>query len=236
TIAEAIAAAKKYGRDGYTITVKLLKDLEEENVSVINNVTFDLNGHTLTATYFAAFYDSDVIDSTKDKSGRLIVAHNRIALPEDNVQMPICIAKDEDTGVCTYLFAEVTLKNMISNVNEDGFKITYAPKFGTDKNSANNDITKNLNSYLNSDNIENSHISFIVRLSWITNGIHDSQDFLFDDENVGSVYSNNKAMTLTLSGMKGYTDVIVSVIVVSETGVEMEEVAYIFNETATTNS
>lgn len=92
-------------------TVQLIKDSNEANavLTVLNGITLDLNGHTLTAYYaMTATVGSYIIDST-DGQGLLKVAKNNLVLA-DNTQLKIW--KEEENG---YRFAAVSFKTNLAS-------------------------------------------------------------------------------------------------------------------------
>jgi hypothetical protein len=66
-------------------TVVMLKDSVESVVYVFENMTLDLNGHTLVANYMSSF--GNIIDSSASNAGLLKVSPKRIVLQEKNKQL-----------------------------------------------------------------------------------------------------------------------------------------------------
>ncbi len=98
TVAGALLAA------GEDETVQMIKDSDESRtvVTVLNGITLDLNGHTLTAYYaMTATVGSYIIDSTNGQ-GLLKVAKNNLVMAA-NTQLKIW--KEEEQG---YRFATAT--------------------------------------------------------------------------------------------------------------------------------
>ena len=72
---------------GENETVLLLKDVSVAAVTVLENTTLDLNGKSLTATYMSCF--GNLIDSSADNSGLLVVPASHFMIREDNKQLPV---------------------------------------------------------------------------------------------------------------------------------------------------
>ena len=105
TVVSALLAAKE------NETVQLLKDSNEANavLTVLNGITLDLNGHTLTAYYaITATVGSYIIDSTNGQ-GLLKVAKNNLVMA-DNTQLKIWM--EEEIG---YRFAAVSFKTNLQS-------------------------------------------------------------------------------------------------------------------------
>ena len=69
-------------------TVKLLRNVNAgRQFAVYSGVTFDLNGKKLEAEYVTSF--GNIIDSSEENSGLLVVAKNKLMLQHDNEQLPI---------------------------------------------------------------------------------------------------------------------------------------------------
>ena len=215
TIAEAIEAGKKGD------TIKLLKDLEEENVSVINNVIFDLNGHTLTVTYFAAFPDAQVIDSNANKTGLLVVAPNRIELPENNLWMPVY------TGA-GYKFFDVTMNSKVEQRNEiNGFAVKFRPSLGsTEFNTA----------YLG-EGSDAAHLTIKILLTWTNSaGRLVTQVFEISDGLVKEAYANGSKNTMELefANVVDHPVISATLILESDTGVTVHGTTMNYTPVTTT--
>ncbi len=225
SIAEAVAVNVETGKGYGDVTdalnaaaagetVKMLMDYVETDIVIVNKgVTLDLNGKTLTASYLVAFNGNHVVDNSTDKAGLLKIAKNNISLPEDNAQMPVWTTDG-------YKFATMKLQHTVTEL-VDGFKIKYRPSFGTAFNVP----------YFADGAIDNG-IQIVIRLSWYDeeNGTNASQDFVFSEELVKSIYANGKAFTLTVNGISDMKNVNASLLVISETGVtSVNENVYTFN-------
>ena len=192
-------------------TVQLVADIEEMMVMVTKGITLDLNGHILTAGYLVAFNGNHVIDSAAEK-GMLKISANNISLSKNNAYMPVY-------NVDGYVFTTVKLQSIIKETAE-GFKVQYRPSLGTALNS------------LLADGARDNQLKLVIRLSWIdANGAEASQDFVFTEELVSEAYMTGKTLNLTVSGVEGYENIKVSLMVVSDTGVEISNQVYVYNPT-----
>ena len=103
--------------------VQLLEDINlEENtgVYVVNGVTLDLNGKTLTAKHASAFQGNHIVDSTNG-TGVLKIGKGYLLLQRDNAAMPIW------NGADGYVFTRHTKFQEMVNVGEGTMKYTFLP-------------------------------------------------------------------------------------------------------------
>ncbi len=201
TVADALAAAKS-GQ-----TVMLMTDATESIVMITKGVTLDLNGNTLTADYFVAFNGNHVVDNSTDKAGLLVIDKNNISLAVNNAQMPVWTTDG-------YKFATMNMTQYKEDANrmpEDGFAIKFKPSF-----------SKKFNDTYFADGAIDNGIKIVVRLTWYdeVNKIQASQDFVYNEDFVKEVYSENGAFSLIVSGISDMTNVNVSLYVISDIGVE----------------
>ena len=197
-------------------TVRLLADVEEIEVSINKGVTLDLNGYKLTANYVVAFTGNYIVDNSADSTGLLVVNKNNMALlslnPE-NAQLPVW---NEVDG---YHFFKLKQQQQFSGqVTQEQFVYMFRPS------------QTQFNKYMKNGAADNG-ISFKVRLSWTdSTGITGSKDFAFSDSLIGSVYENNRALTLTATGFASYLDKDLSVsYVVTSGAVSIESTPMLIN-------
>jgi hypothetical protein len=95
-------------------TVKILVDLMNETVvTVVPGVTLDLNGHTLKAMVVgASFVGSNIVDSSADNTGLLIVPEAALSLYIENEQLPVKTPEG-------YKFVEVSIRERLTYNSKD---------------------------------------------------------------------------------------------------------------------
>lgn len=109
-VSEALLAASE------NETIVLLEDTSGVLVSVPENVTLDLNDHTLEASYVTCY--GNVVDSSEENAGFLKVDENRFLIQKSNQQLPV---KSGDG----YAFYEVTKFN--TRYQEDRNRYVFQP-------------------------------------------------------------------------------------------------------------
>jgi len=186
-------------------SVILIQDVEETLVSVLADVTLDLNGNTLTASYMTCF--GDIIDSSEDNSGLLKVSSTRFLIQKNNAQLPV---KDGDG----YRFVDVLGFNQ--KVKE-GPKYIFQSLFEEDAHAlllAGQDITG---------------VTVMIRVSWTQSQGTRTQDFVFNDAMVKGFIDSygekeegkyGQQFALTLLGNTSITNLTFTAVVRSDTGVE----------------
>jgi len=209
-LTDALDAAELNGGD----TVQLIADVSTGMVMVVEGVTLDLNGNTLTAKYVASF--GNVVDNSDDNTGVLAVNANRFTAREDNDQLPVRTAEG-------YIFVELIGENkaLLAIDDETAVKIAFQPLVEPIAHEAL--IGGSATSYVN----------VVLRASWKNaSGEERTQDFVFPDINVANVFRSYDAETgkygrqfaLTLRNVNGnenVNDAQYEVYLVSGTGVEL---------------
>ena len=153
SVTEALADAK----DGETVT--LLADEEASVVVVPENVTLDLNGYKLKATYVACY--GALVDKSESNNGLLEVNANRFYIREDNKQLPVKTGEG-------YKFFEVTK-----------FRVGYSQaqsKYGFQLF-----VEEGAHGYIKK-GAEASGVTVNVHISWNSSNGKRSQDFVYSDE------------------------------------------------------
>lgn len=217
-VADGCAVTKN--GDWYTVTdfAKLLEgseDIKLESDVVMNNpVVFanngaekesrilDLNGHTLTATYFVAFSGADVIDTQTENKGRLIAEH--LSLAADNAYLPI----NTERG---YLFANIQFEKILKDYDAEAGTVTFHFWFG-ELESAVHALLK--------DGVSQNDVNLFVTVSWTSSDeMSTSRDFNYSDELIKTYFNaeTEQSFTLTLSGLNGVEDVCISAAMTSWT-------------------
>jgi hypothetical protein len=184
-------------------TVVLLQDASEFSITVLENTTLDLNGYTLTAAYVSSF--GDIIDSSADNTGLLVVPANRIFMQEDNAQLPVYIG----TG---YRFIEVLqIRTAILNGNEFAFAPYFEPAMQE----------------LLMGSSTSTGVTIEVAVSWKQKDGYRTQRFVFNDEFVQGYIDSYKPSTghygkmfsLTLKNAENYEELTFTAMIVSKTNV-----------------
>ena len=218
-IDEAMDAAES---KGYALTVKLNANTETRLVLIYENITLDLNGHILKADYLAAF-DGHIIDGSAEKTGMLVTRQNHVDFYAKNKQMPVWTGEG-------YVFTTVTLQIGDSNkVTSSDVTLSCKPWL-EEKGHIFNELLAN--------GAKDNQLSFVVRLEWVkineNTGIEDhvSQDFVFADKDIATMYSGTKGMKFTSSGLDKFEGMKVSLIVISDRGVENVLITYVLSNCA----
>lgn len=204
----SVADALTYAAEGDVI--KLTADVEEDTGLVLDpGVTLELNGHTLTVPYLAAFEGNNVVDNGETK-GSLVVAQNRLVLDKANTMMPIWDAENNAYVFVTVGKQQVIMKN---SVTADGFMFVLEPTF------------EGTNYFADALGCSDNNVEIIVRLAWETStGATVTQDFHYTNEHIQNAYSSgNTYLNVTVTGV-GNTEVFknltATTVIVSGTGAE----------------
>ena len=191
-------------------TVILLKDVTEKVITVFENTTLDLNGHTVATGYVSSF--GDIIDSSAENTGLLEVAPNRIMLRDENKQLPV---RDGDG----YRFVEVMRIETAYVAAEKMF--AFQPHFELsmlELMKQSQDLTG---------------VTIEVQVSWKENNGRRTQNFVYTDEFV-KIYLNSQTpgvdyygqmFTLILDSTDGFEDLTFTAVAVSNTGVSISSAA-----------
>lgn len=201
---ESVTDALFTASEGDTVT--LLKDEEVSIVSVIDDVTLDLNGHTLEASYVTCF--GNIVDESADNTGLLKVETKRFLIQDKNKQLPMKNGKG-------YQFFEVEKFNKAwqKELSRYSFQTCVEP-------SALELIMQGT---------EVTGVTVNVRVSWTQGDGLRTQDFTYNDELVNTFFgsykeaSNSyaKMFTLVLNGTSAFEELTFSAVMVSDTGVEI---------------
>ena len=206
TLEEALAAAA----DGDTVTL-LLDALYRTPFLVTKQITLDLNGKTLAASYVVFFKGADIIDSSISNTGLLQVAKDQIALDEDNAQLPVWNGEG-------FVFTEVKFQEKLDQTATGGKKFTLLPLFEEHVMQ------------LIADGALDNGIAIVVRLQWSSvdadgKTYYWSQDCVFDDELVPTVYLDANtdgkpdgafSLALGAADIKDITDMTFETVIVSD--------------------
>ena len=184
-------------------TVILLKDTTTQILSVYENATLDLNGHTLVANYVSGF--GHIIDSSADNTGLLNVPSKRFMIREDNEQLPVY----DGNG---YRFVEVLkIQTKMANTTKFVFQPCFEPGM-LELLKQGGDVTG---------------VKIQVLVSWKQREGYRTQEFAYNDTLLidflnsynASTDRYNKVFALTLTGAEAFEELTFSALIVSENGV-----------------
>ena len=190
-------------------TVQLLSDVTEANVMVYPDITLDLNGHVLTADYVAGFNRAHIVDNAG--GGKLVAAEPNVVLDEDNGMVPVY----DGTG---YIFTKAGFAiNLDEKYEGEGIKI----------NAVAYPVNMEAVELLKDGGADNS-IQIMIVLNWDDEQGTGSQQFVFTDEVVASVYSSNngtwdsysKMFSMIITGTESVENLSASIMLVSGTTTE----------------
>ena len=200
TVEEALAAAKS-GE-----TVMMVTNATTSMLSVLEGITLDLNGYTLTASYVVAFNGGNIVDNSESNAGRLAVDSKRIVLSESNKQLPV----KTESG---YMFADIIKCNTaVQTKTLNGDKFVFQPWIELTAHEALKQGS------------ETSDVNLLVRVNWTENGNERTQLFTYSDDILNALLNSwngskyTKMLTLTLTGLDTYVGVTYEVIIASDTG------------------
>ncbi len=187
-------------------TILMLKAAVESVLLVREDITLDLNGVELTASYVAAFNGSNVIDSAENK-GLLVAEQNRVMLQETNKQAPVYNGEG-------YVFADVKFAIGTGVGVNEALRVNFLPA-----------PIKEIVDLLK-DGVSDNGVQIVLQLSWKQDNGVSYQDFVYNEEMIQTVYENAtgaledypKAFYLDLANIEGFEDLTAQVKIVSETG------------------
>ena len=212
SIDDAIAAA------GDNDVITLQADINYDNVLyLMNNAKIDLNGHTLTALGVSVFSDGGSIFDSSETKGLLAVPNGYLIMNgSENDMLPIW--NEDGTG---YLFVEVEAKNMMSAIDEDSFKIVFRPEFDS-VNAAD----------FFADGAPDNGITLSVQIKCIRDEqVVETLGFTAPESTIQSIYTNNKAMSLTVNGAgTNFDSYEIAILLTSDTGVVFSQVIGSFSQ------
>ena len=206
TAHDGLLAAK----DGETVQMLVSSDEEQTGLWIDGDIMLDLNGKVLHTNNVVGFGNYHVVDNSEENTGLLKVARNRVVLNSTNKQLPIW------NGVNGYVFSDFTFQQMTVAM-EDGvtFYSLTIPNLS-------------ILQYL-ADGAEDNGISVKVRMTWTAGNGTSEQEFTYYDTDVANVLGSydeeqgkfTQAFYADITGINNITDLKISVVVVSDTGVEI---------------
>lgn len=200
TVEEAFAAATSG-------TIKLLGDVTVGNLILNSNVTFDLNGYTLTANVLLLLKNAVIIDGGEDCTGG-----GCLKIDKDNLVYAFGEEKQIISvwnGTDGYIFTKVTFQQISNDRGGGTVQYIFLPSF------TNTEVT----ALLANGGLDNG-LKIKVKLTW-NNGTS-QQFYTFDEELLKLVYdgSGNRAFQLTVTGIAGIPDIAASPVVAADTGAQ----------------
>ena len=200
-VSDALSAA------GSGETVLLLKDCSDDMAMVPSGRTLDLSGKTLTTEYLSAFNNSNVIDSS-DHAG--LLACSNVTLNKDNSQMPV------KTEGGYKLFTITAWQRYGKRTNDtDHLHMQTRPYPGTVLDHA-------LNYTYLGNGSTTAGISLEAKLTYRNSqGSFSHTSFVYNDDHCRQVYDGvgANAFYVDFTGMDKLTDVSLTTVITSETGV-----------------
>ncbi len=179
---KTLEAAVEAADDGDTIVV--INDLAVISTVVVDkDVTIDLNGYKLTATYVAAdFANANIIDSSEENTGLLVVAEGNVNFAMSNKQLPV---KTPDG----YRLADTNVRLKIAK-NTDGIRVTTGLMGDSDLMIA---------EPIKAHGLQDVQVQFRIKLEW-TGGGDDkiTQYFRYKES------THNTAVDNWTSNVRGY--------------------------------
>ncbi len=213
---DAVAMNKRTGEVYETVTeacmdantgdfIVLLKDADEDIITITAGLFLDLDGHKLTTRYCSCF--GNIVDYSEDNTGTLVVPETGFLIQKTNKQLPV----KDGTG---YRFVDILKFN--EALQNEGSKYVFQPLFESAAHElllAGKDVTG---------------VTINVHVSWKQDQGTRTQNFVYsDDLATGFIESYKpatgnygKMFTLTLIGTENVTDLTFEAVVVSDTGVE----------------
>ncbi len=196
-------------------TVTIVNDAVIGNVTLPSRVTLDLNGKTLKVDSMVVFNGSKIIDSVG--GGFIEVPKDQLLLPVTTTDTIAIYVDSEDDSKSGYTFTAVTDQKSFENT-ETGFELIFRP-------SLNNDTETNKAFF--GDGAQDNALNFVVRLE-DTSG-NTIKEFIYKDSLIAEAYENNLGLKITVKNIpEKYEKIVVSYILISETGMECEINAGIF--------
>ncbi|MBQ5739938.1 MAG: hypothetical protein IIV78_05955, partial [Oscillospiraceae bacterium] len=181
TLAEALAAAEAAG--GGVVTLKA--DTTESMLALNGDVTLDLGGHSLTVDAIVNF-GGQVVDSSADKSGKIVCPQGMLMLSEDNDDLLVW------DGTESYFFTDIDQVLTQVDSGNGTYKVTFLPKFTQ---------LARIKALLADNGGEDNEVSIKVKLMWDGG----QKTLTYHDSMVQNVYSGN-AFTVTLTNYEAFIE------------------------------
>lgn len=220
TFEEALAAAKEGD------TIKLVADVYEPTMTLVLpvGVSLDLQTYKLTVLYLVGFNGSHILGDNYQNNGtaygQLVVAKNKVIMPneacavetENGIRYVMPIWDDENDCFVfgRFMINETGLETRGFFIDEENNRLRLQFKYKGNK-AAVQDFIEN--------GVSDNALRFIVRITWISEyGDEIVQDYKYSDEMV-IIGSGEKDFGIVFEGYKECTNITVTAMLVSSTGV-----------------
>ncbi|MBQ3182253.1 MAG: Ig-like domain repeat protein [Clostridia bacterium] len=208
-------------------TVKLVDDLcgdlSVENVLATTPGYLDLNGHILETNTISAGFSTHIIDTSVGNKGHLIVESENQKINPSNCDLPIYVA---------YTAADGTVKDAYRFF--DNIKLQQlTPEFTTDTATGSKFVSVTFRPIIDdtattkelfADGAADNHIKFgvVFKVTKADGTTSEMMHWICQDSLVKTVYTNNRAFMVTLTGIEAYQTITIGSVLISEDlGVEM---------------
>jgi hypothetical protein len=149
------------------------------------DVTLDLGGHSLTVDAIVNF-GGQVVDSSADKSGKIVCPQGMLMLSEDNDDLLVW------DGTESYFFTDIDQVLTQVDSGNGTYKVTFLPKFTQ---------LARIKALLADNGGEDNEVSIKVKLMWDGG----QKTLTYHDSMVQDVYSGN-AFTVTLTNYEAFIE------------------------------
>jgi hypothetical protein len=198
----AIAALK----NGDTLTLE--KDVTVNGVfALMQNVTVDLNGKTLTAAAVAMFGNGSIVDNGATK-GKIAVPEGYLMMNKATYPM-LPIWNEAGDG---YVFVSVIDQTKVADKGDGKFEVEFRPSISGGGVST---------SAVFKDGAADNGITFMVYVHFMQDGaVAKTLDLSVSDSIIKKVYAEQLSVKLTLTGATdAYDSYVIELVMISDTGV-----------------
>ena len=217
-------------------TIKLLADVYEPTMTLVLpvGVSLDLQTYKLTVLYLVGFNGSHILGATYKTDGsaygQLVVAKDRVILPSEAYKDTInsvdyYVLPVWDPNDNCFVFGRYFVNESGNNhgffIDEENNELKYIFKH---KGSS------TVNNTLFADGASDNAVTFLVKITWTDElGNEVSQDYKYSDAMVGTAMTTNYDFAITFQGYKECTDIVVTAMFVSSTGVVVAGETHVVN-------
>ncbi|MBR4882205.1 MAG: hypothetical protein IKU19_09730, partial [Clostridia bacterium] len=204
-------------------TVKLLANVEVENLVATTEGYIDLNGYTLEAYMLSMGMSTHIVDSSEGNLGYLVVGSAGQKINSSNCDMPVYVGYTAEDGTVkdAYRFFDGILLQQLT------------PTFSVDEKTGSKFVSVTFRHILGDaattkalfgDGASDNNIQLGVKCT-VTKADGTTTEELYvycSDELIKSVYTNNKAFIVTITGLEAYDTITIGSFIMSkELGVEI---------------
>lgn len=205
-------------------TIKVLQNCTEKYVIIAPGTTLDLSSCTVSADFVVGFAGSHVtgdIYQADSAYGKLVAPKDQVKLDKDayyveDVQrfvLPVWDNREECYIFGRYIVNEEGTEQRGFHIDEENDQLVLVFK-----HKGTGDINQTL---FADDGSSNNGVTVLVRITWVAaDGDVVSQDYLYSDENVMAVMGS-KDFKVVFTEYSACTDITVTAIIASDTGVEI---------------